>query len=105
MRPMTTRLGSVLVLGLAAGCNRYDLFRLTGYEQASFSNKADVLFVVDNSPSMAEVSEELAVNYSGFIEDIEATTSTLTYEGLADAVANYVQYVQAPGAYVDYSFS
>lgn len=94
-----------LVLALLCGCNRYDLFRVAGYQQESFSNRADVLFVIDNSDSMLEESESLAVNFASFIEDIDELQQTLSYEGLPDAVTNYVDYVQNRSAYIDYAFS
>ena len=36
-------------IGLLAGCNNYPVLRVTGYEQATFNNRADILFVIDNS--------------------------------------------------------
>jgi hypothetical protein len=100
------RYASVLALVAAssAGCNRYDLFRLAGYQQESFSNKADVLFVIDNSESMLEESEGLATNFAGFIGSIDALEQELSYAGLADAVTNFVDYAQDRGAFVDYQF-
>lgn len=89
---------------MLAGCNRYDLFRAAGYQQQSFSNKADVLFVVDNSPSMLEESESLAVNFAQFIEEIDSFERQLSYEGLPDAVTNYVDYLQNRSSFIDYSF-
>ena len=47
---------SVVLLSLLAGCNSYEIFALAGYEQASFSNDADVVFVIDNSNSMWQES-------------------------------------------------
>lgn len=96
------RLATLLLL--ATGCNRYELFRVAGYQQESFSNRADVLFVIDNSDSMLEESESLAVNFADFIQDIQATEDTLTYDGLPDAVTNYVDYVQNRSAFIDYQF-
>ena len=58
---------SLLALTLLAGCNSYELFRVTGYEQASFSNDADILFIIDNSQSMAEESTALASNFDRFV--------------------------------------
>ncbi len=87
------------------GCNRYDLFRVAGYEQQSFNNKADVLFVIDNSDSMLPVSESMAVNFAQFIEDIDQEEQDRSYAGLADAVTNYADYVQDRSAFLDYRFS
>lgn len=101
MRPWAIGFVSVM----AAGCNRYDLFRVAGYEQQGFSNRADILFVIDNSDSMLEESESLAVNFSGFINNIDTFEQQLSYEGLPDAVTNFVDYIQNRSAYVDYQFA
>jgi hypothetical protein len=87
------------------GCNRYDLFRIAGYQQESFNNKADVLFVLDNSPTMAAYSMDMAVNFAGFITELDTFEQNLSYEGLPDAVTNYVDAVQNRSAYVDYQFA
>ena len=85
------------------GCNNYDLYRRAGYEQASFSNSADILFVIDDSPSMTDEAESLALNIDTFIdilaseEGAEAVTETLS-----DAVDNYVTYVYDRGRFLDY---
>ncbi|MEQ1569777.1 MAG: hypothetical protein ABMA64_29345 [Myxococcota bacterium] len=86
------------------GCNRYDLFRVTGYQQLSFSNRADVLFVIDNSDSMLPQSKSLAENFTTFITGIDATETELSYNGLPDAVGNFVQYVENRSAFLDYQF-
>ncbi len=68
----------VAFIGLAAltGCNQYELFRLTGYEQNSFSNRADVLFVIDNSDSMTPYATSLAINFGDFVGDLAALEDT-----------------------------
>ncbi|HHO51456.1 MAG TPA: hypothetical protein ENK18_11415 [Deltaproteobacteria bacterium] len=96
---------TLALLTLPLGCNRYDLFRVAGYQQESFSNRADVLFVIDNSDSMVEVSESLAVNFAAFIDDLGTIEDTRSYEDLGDAVENYVDYVQNRTSFVDYQFA
>ena len=59
-------------LALSASCNNYELFRVAGYEQASFSNEADIIFIVDNSPSMVGESEALALNFGVFLDTLLA---------------------------------
>lgn len=86
------------------GCNQYELFRIAGYQQESFNNKADILFVIDNSDSMLPVSQSMAVNFAGFINGIDASEQARSYEGLPDAVTNYVDYVQNRSSFVDYQF-
>jgi len=96
-----------LLLACAAltSCNRYDMFRLSGYEQESFSNKADVIFVIDNSDSMYEVSASLALNFANFIRDIESSEEELASDGLGDAADNYIDYVNNRSSYVDFQFA
>mgnify|MGYP002639663342 CR=1 FL=1 len=90
-----------------AGCNRYEYFMLAGYEQASFQNEADILFVVDNSPSMYDEASALGLNFNAFVErlvDPQEGTGVST-EGLADAVDNYVLYVTQRGRFIDYQLA
>ena len=102
--------GALTGLALAAcaaassGCNRYALFRLAGYQQESFSNQADILFVIDNSNSMVEEATGLAENFGAFITELTEGEAARQTDGLADAVSNYVEYVQDRGAFVDYQF-
>lgn len=84
------------------GCNRYELFRLSGYEQDSFSNRADILFVIDNSDSMAPIANDLADNFETFVDRLSSVEDQTVRDDLGDAVTNYVDYIQEPGAYVDY---
>lgn len=96
-----------ITIGLAAlatSCNRYDLFRIAGYEQATFTNRADVLFVIDNSDSMQTVSESLAVNFNSFVTDLQSASRDREYDDLSDAVTNYIDFVQNRGLFIDYQF-
>lgn len=88
-----------------AGCNRYDMFRVSGYEQVSFSNRADVLFVIDNSPTMQQASSSLATNFADFVSSVDPGQQELTYNGIQDAVENYIEYVQDRGSFLDFRFS
>jgi hypothetical protein len=103
MKPAMTLCAVALLAG--TGCNRYELFRVGGFEQATFSNKADILFIIDNSDSMVEEASGLADNFSSFVQDLQSTEDTRSYEGLADAVENYASYVQNRGSFVDYQFA
>lgn len=99
-------MGRALTLALlAAGlvsCNDYEMFRLSGYQQESFSNKADILFVVDNSNSMVDEIADLAKNFKTFIDRLEADQTEIQYDGLGDAVDNYKRWVVDRGAFVDF---
>ncbi len=88
-------------------CNQYEYFLLAGYEQASFQNEADILFVVDNSPSMYDEASALGLNFNAFVErlvDPQEGTGVST-DGLADAVDNYVLYVTQRGRFIDYQLA
>jgi hypothetical protein len=88
---------------LISGCNRYELFNLAGYEQAAFNNEAELVFIVDNSSSMTEESEDLGLNFNTFIETLtSADGSGQITETLSDAVDNYISYTQQRGRFLDY---
>ena len=55
------------LLTLFFACNQYEYFNIAGYEQANFSNDADILFVIDNSSSMKDESVALGENFNTFI--------------------------------------
>ncbi|MBM74446.1 MAG: hypothetical protein CMK59_03525 [Proteobacteria bacterium] len=94
----------MLSLLLLTGCNNYELFNLAGYEQASFSNDADILFVIDNSASMKDESESLGQNFTTFIELFTSDEgSTEITDDLADAVGNFTAYVNDRGRFIDYN--
>lgn len=91
-----------LLLATLVSCNDYELFRLSGFQQESFSNKADILFVVDNSDSMVDKVSDLAENFKTFIDSLEADATDIQYDGLGDAVDNYQRWVVDRGAFVDF---
>lgn len=98
----TTLLAASLCV-LASGCNRYELFNLAGYEQAAFNNEAELVFIVDNSSSMTEESEDLGLNLNTFIETLtSADGAGQVTETLSDAVDNYISYTQQRGRFLDY---
>lgn len=87
------------------GCNRYDLFVTAGGPGEGRGNKADVLFVIDNSDSMFEESVALAENFGRFVQRLTGREAGISTDGLADAVDNYVDYVQDPALFVDYQLA
>lgn len=96
----------LLALPLLAGCNKYELFALAGYEQASFQNDADVIFVIDNSPSMEEEASALGLNFQLFIQALaDPTAGGVVTENLSDAVDNYVSYTSVRGSVLDYQLA
>lgn len=86
-------------------CNQYDMFRLSGYTQESFSNRADIIFVVDNSASMIEEAAALASNFSTFIRDLTEEEDDSADGGIPSAVETYIAYVQNRGSFVNYQLS
>lgn len=95
MRHLALTLATPLI-GLAAllvgSCNAYDAFRVTGYKQEGFTTRADVLFVIDNSPTMFAASRALALSFDEFIdefiEEVPDRTPTLSEE-----VDRYISYL------------
>jgi len=97
---------SVVLLSLLGGCNSYQMFSLAGYEQASFSNDADVVFVIDNSNSMWQESAEMALNFNAFIDYLtDPNGGAYGTDDLADAVDNFVSFTTRRGAQLDYQLA
>ena len=97
---------SVVLLSLLGGCNSYQMFSLAGYEQASFSNDADVVFVIDNSNSMWQESGEMALNFNAFIDYLtDPNGGGFQTDDLADAVDNFVSFTTRRGAQIDYQLA
>ncbi len=93
------------IAALSTSCNDYDLFRVSGYQQETFTNRADVLFVIDNSESMFDKAESLAVNFAKFIGSLERISDTRSFDGLSDAVSNYLEDTEIVTSSVDYQFA
>jgi len=86
---------------ILTGCNQYDIFLLSGYEQSTFSNDADIVFVIDNSDSMKDEAEALAQSFSSFIRDL-TTTSDHGQTGLSAAVGDYISSTGDRGSVIDF---
>ncbi len=97
-------LASMLLPLTLVGCNRYEMFRLAGYEQASFSNDADLVFIIDNSPSMEEEATALAQNFGVFIDTL-TTEGALPEGSSSEALDAYIQYTSQRGAFLDYGLA
>jgi hypothetical protein len=94
-----------MLLALAlSGCNNYEMFRLAGYEQASFSNDADIIFVIDNSSSMTDEAEDLALNFQVFVDQLTSTDGGALPQGsVTEAVDAYILYTSQRGRFIDYN--
>ena len=96
----------LLPLLLASGCNSYELFRVTGFEQATFNNNADILFVIDSSGSMKEEASALALNFEVFLNQLTSSEgSNVPRATLSDAVNNYVRESTENGSIIDYQLA
>jgi hypothetical protein len=104
----TIRTSAIAALSIAAGmtamsCNPYEFFRVAGYEQVGFSNKAEILFVIDSSASMRDEAADLVANFDTFIQILaSAEGAEPATETLSDAVGNYLTYTGERGRLMDY---
>lgn len=97
--------GSILLLTQGPGCTRYDYLVEEVYEQVRYSNQVDILFVFDNSQSMAEEQQALAENSSRFVQSIAAAAlqdQAAPKETLSDAVTNYLFFVNNFSRFIDF---
>lgn len=95
-----------MLLTLLLSCNQYEFFNVTGFEQATFSNDADILFVLDNSASMSQEASALGQNFNVFINKLaNQNGSGAGVQGLNDAVDDFVAYVTERGNFIDYQLA
>ena len=88
-----------------AGCQNNDFYNIAGYQQENFSNQVDILFVIDNSSSMADEATALALNFDSFISQLTSTEGTPATDDLSDAVDNFTTYVNDRGRVLDYQLA
>jgi hypothetical protein len=89
------------LFGLLA-CNAYDPILVSGSQQDSFTNRVDLLFVVDNSTSMTEEGAELGLRFDSFIESLTGDEAPGT-DGLADAVDNYIRFASRSAEFINFN--
>lgn len=94
-----------LPLLLLISCNRYDMFAVSGFTQESFSPKADILFVIDNSDSMQEEASALATSFADFIGTLGDDEQDYPTDGLSDAVTFYAASTDSKGGFVNYQLA
>lgn len=90
---MDRRLTALCLPLLLGGCNSYEYFRLAGYVQEGFTNKADLLFIIDNSPSMTNESESLAVNFATFIDAFADDGERPVNPPISEDLSRYLEYL------------
>ena len=69
--PIIPALSSVVLAGALGGCSDYDVAHVRGSDvffQGGDDAEADVLFVLDDSPSMGEEQDRLSENFSAFVD-------------------------------------
>ncbi|TVQ92180.1 MAG: hypothetical protein EA397_07410 [Deltaproteobacteria bacterium] len=106
MRPLVSCLLAA-GLALASGCNDYEMFRLAGFAQEDFSNRADLLFLADSSPSMYREAGSVAANFDAFIERLISPSGLDPDEtsAVSRATADYILNVSNRGAVVDFQLA
>jgi len=91
---------------LLTGCSPYKVFLISGGEQVGFTNDADILFVIDNSDSMQDEAEDLALNFSSFVGLLASNEGgDVPRETLSDAVSNYLRETGDIGLFIDYQIA
>ncbi|MCP4869338.1 MAG: hypothetical protein GY898_11535 [Proteobacteria bacterium] len=97
---------AVLIL-LLSSCNPYDLLIHDRFEQAAFNSDVDILWVVDNSNSMARIQEEVQANFGAFI-DTFANVGTddgteLDYNTITDATVAWAEFLRNQERFLNYN--
>ena len=99
-------LGLLLTL---PGCTHYDFLAGLVYQQATFNNDVDILFITDNSDSMNQPAggenKALSDNFSAFmgtVVEAEETIEDMPHDDLGDAVAVSAYYAANFTRFIDY---
>jgi hypothetical protein len=92
-------------LATQLACNQYELFVVAGGDGTRRSDKAEILFVIDNSASMIEETVGLAENFHVFIEQLTGREAGLSTDGLPGAVDQYIAIAGDSSAAVDYQLA
>jgi hypothetical protein len=96
-----------VLLPLLGSCNPYDLMMHDRFEQAAFDGDVDILWVVDNSNSMARIQDEVRQNFDAFIsafanvEDDEG--QELDYDTVQDATIAWAEYLMDRERFLHYN--
>lgn len=86
-------------------CHPYEFYAELDYQQASYTNEVDILFITDNSDSMEDENAALGVNFDRFMANLveaQRTEEALPHEDLGDAVAASLYYVGNFSRFIDY---
>ena len=95
---------AAVVLG---SCNAYDLMMHDRFEQAAFDGDVDILWVVDNSNSMARIQEEVQVNFGAFISSFANVSDEggqeLDYDTIQDATIAWAEFLINQERFLNYN--
>ena len=104
---------ATIISGLAAmavilgSCNAYDLMMHDRFEQAAFDGDVDILWVVDNSNSMARIQEEVQVNFGAFISSFANVSDEggqeLDYDNIQDATIAWAEFLINQERFLNYN--
>ncbi len=105
---LLTIAGGLCAVPSGLGCNDYELLIHDHFAQASFSNRVDVLWVVDNSHSMAQDQLNLQESFGSFIDAMAAPAVTddegeaVELDSLTDTVSVYEEFLKDRTRFLDY---
>ncbi len=98
---------AVAAAAALSSCNPYDLLIHDRFEQAAFNSDVDILWVVDNSKSMARIQEEVQQNFGAFIDEfanVGADDGTeLDYDTITDAVVAWAEFLRNQERFLNYN--
>jgi hypothetical protein len=98
---------AIVLLGVGLGsCNSYDLLVHDRFEQADFNSEVDILWVIDDSNSMASAQEAVRANFADFIAEFANLDSTegeaLAYGSVTEATVAFAEYLQNQERFLNY---
>ena len=95
-----------VLLPVLGSCNPYDLMMHDRFEQAAFNGDVDILWVVDNSNSMARIQDEVRQNFDAFISAFanveDEAGQELRYNTILDATIAWAEYQIDRERFLDY---
>lgn len=97
----------VFVLCLSfLSCTEYEFYEKAYYEQAKFSNRVEILWVVDNSGSMGDEQDLLAANFDYFINALTNVSDEeqvgISGKTITELIESYFFYKLNPDKDIDF---
>jgi hypothetical protein len=107
IRDATRSLCAVALVAILGSCNPYDLLIHDRFEQAAFNSDVDILWVVDNSNSMARIQEEVQVHFGAFISSFANVSDEggqeIDYDTILDATVAWAEFLQNQERFLNYN--